>query len=297
MNYHPVMRHRRRVHPGTSALSSASTAVRNTIKKEVCTMSSRSLLYVFVLLALFFAAVPSAWAYDQAGRFTRSDLDELLGPIALYPDPLLAQVLPASTFVDDIQEAAEFVAHGWGDSRIDRQYWDISVKSVAHYPPVLNMMAERLDWTIALGQAYIEQPEDVMDAIQRLRAKARSLGYLSSSDLQEVIFEPGYISIEPRNPRYIYVPRYDPRVVYTVRARSNDFSQNIFSFGLGLLIGSWLNRDVDWDHHCVYYHGWQGNGWISRSRPHIRVDSVYLNTRYEREPVRVDRSVQRKSVV
>jgi len=104
--------------------------------------------------------------------FTSEQLDNLLAPIALYPDPLLAQVLLAATFPDQLGEAAGFVRSNSDVNAIDTQAWEVSIKSVAHYPSVLNMLADQLDWATALGQAYVNQPEDVMDAVQRLRAQA-----------------------------------------------------------------------------------------------------------------------------
>src|SRR5262245_42196178 len=102
-------------------------------------------------------------------RFTNDELDTLLGPIALYPDPLLAQMIPAATFVDQIQEAARLLNGRVDEKLIDSQNWDVSVKSIAHYPEVLNLMAKNQDMTIAIGQAYVIQPNDVMSSIQRDR--------------------------------------------------------------------------------------------------------------------------------
>ncbi|MGA2436405.1 MAG: DUF3300 domain-containing protein, partial [Bryobacteraceae bacterium] len=104
------------------------------------------------------------------GFFSPDQLDNLAAPVALYPDPLLAQVLLAATFPDQIDEAARFVRANPDPYAIDSQYWDVSVKAVAHYPTVLYMMADKLDWTTALGQAYANQSADVMASVQRLRA-------------------------------------------------------------------------------------------------------------------------------
>lgn len=208
---------------------------------------------------------------------TPEELDDLLAPIALYPDPLIAQILPAATFVDQVQEAASFVRRYGVTTRIDDQPWDLSVKAVAHYPTVLYMMDERIEWTTALGQAFIDQQQEVMDAIQRLRLEAREQGNLYSTPEQQVNYEDDVVSIVPASPEYVYVPVYDPQVVYVERYNP---AFPVITFGTGLFIGAWLSRDCDWRHRRVYYHGWRGRGWVDRARPHIHDRrGVYVNRR------------------
>jgi hypothetical protein len=210
--------------------------------------------------------------------FEPEELDDLLAPIALYPDPLIAQILPAATFIDQVDEAARFVKLYGASPRIDYKPWDVSVKAVAYYPTVLFMMDQRYDWTVALGQAYVNQPDDVLDAIQRLRAEALAVGNLTSTSQQQVIVEGGYIRIVPAQPTVIYVPQYDPAVVYWERPQP---SLGLITFGIGFTIGAWLNRDCDWREHRVYYHGWQDGGWVGRARPHVRDRrNVYINNQY-----------------
>ena len=210
--------------------------------------------------------------------FTAEELDELLAPIALYPDPLLAQILPAATFADQIDLAARYVGQYGPSARIDDQPWDVSVKAVAHYPDVLSMMDQRSDWTASLGQAYVSQPQDVMDAIQRLRAEAEANGNLESTPEQQVVDEGGVISIDPAAPDTIYVPQYDPEAVY-VEAPAPGYG--FITFGTGFVIGAWLNRDCDWHGRRIYYHGWQGGGWIGRARLHIRGgNNIYIDNRF-----------------
>ena len=214
-------------------------------------------------------------ASDQASLLAPEELDDLLAPIALYPDPLIAQILPAATFVDQIDEAARYVRQFGRSARIDAQAWDVSVKAVAHYPEVLFMMDQKYDWTVALGQAFIDQQQDVMDAIQRLRADAQEQGNLFSTQQQQVIDDPDGISIVPAAPEYLYVPVYDPQEVYV---EGYNPAYPFITFGGGLAIGAWLSRDLDWNRRRVYYHGWRGGGWISRSRPHINdKGNVYIN--------------------
>lgn len=210
--------------------------------------------------------------------FTVDELDELLAPIALYPDPLLAQILPAATFADQVDLAARYVTQYGPSARIDDQPWDVSVKAVAHYPGVLSMMDQRYDWTVSLGQAYINQPQDVMDAIQRLRAEAEANGNLGSTPEQQVVDAGGVISIDPAAPDMIYVPQYDPLAVYE---ETPEPGSGFITFGTGFIIGAWLNRDCDWHGRRIYYHGWQGGGWIGRARLHIRGgNSIYIDNRY-----------------
>ncbi|MBU5637133.1 DUF3300 domain-containing protein [Geomonas sp. Red69] len=249
-----------------------------------------TILFMTVLIPITVTAVP-VQAQSEPGYYQMSDqdnyagddllypeeLDDLLGPIALYPDPLIAQILPAATFVDQIHDAANFVRLYGDTPRIDYQPWDISVRAVAHYPQVLYMMDREYQWTASLGQAYIEQPQDVMDAIQRLRRFAYDQGNLFSTQQQQVFFEGDIIRIVPARPQYVYVPVYDPTVVYVERYYP---SSPFITFSVGFSIGPWLNRDFNWREHRVYYHGWRGGGWITRSRPYAQDRrGVYINKR------------------
>jgi len=207
---------------------------------------------------------------------TDQDLDDLLAPIALYPDPLLAQILSASTYPTEVADAAAWLNGGGDPSSIDDQNWDESVKAIAHYPDILNMMAENMDWTADLGDAFLNQPEDVTSSIQRLRWEARSVGNLESTNQQTVNIDDGdYIQIIPAQPEYIYVPQYDPSVIYVQRWASG--ISPFITFGLGLTIGSWLSMDFDWHQHHVIYHGWNRRGWVNNARPYIHITNVYIH--------------------
>src|SRR6266566_1433375 len=107
-------------------------------------------------------------------------LDNLLSPIALYPDPLLAQLFIAATFPDQVEEAARYVRAN-GQNGVDDQYWDVSVRAIAHYPAVVEMMADKIDWTTSVGQAYVNQSTDVASSVQHLRHMARDAGNLAWS--------------------------------------------------------------------------------------------------------------------
>jgi len=229
-------------------------------------------------------------ASDYYEPYAPEQLDNLLAPIALYPDPLLAQVLTAATFPDDIQNAALWVRLHNPDS-IDYQPWDVSVKAVAHYPTVLNMLNDRLDWTTTLGQAYVNQSTDTMMSVQRLRNMAHSQGNLVTTPQQQVVVDRGYIQIVPSQPRVIFVPAYDPGVIYVRRVYRPGFGfDGFFNFGTGFVIGSWLNYDMDWGTHRVVYNSWEGRGgWRERSRPYVHITNVYVNNRYEN--VHVNRNI------
>jgi Protein of unknown function (DUF3300) len=210
-------------------------------------------------------------------------MDNLLAPIALYPDPLLAQVFPASTFVEQIDQAARWLrSHNNNSAGVDNQSWDVSVRSVAHYPQVVYMMSDKLDWTTALGQAYVNQSTDVLTSVQRLRARAKAAGYLVTTPQQVVIVETEVIKVVPAQPQVIYVPVYNPQVVYVQTGPSTGqvVAAAAITFGVGLAIGAWLNNDCNWHTHTVYYHGWHGVGWISTSSHYVHVNSVYVNRSY-----------------
>jgi hypothetical protein len=226
------------------------------------------------------AAQPPA---NQAVKFTPEQLDSLTAPIALYPDPLLAQVMLAATFPDQIHDAAEFVrARGTND--VDNQAWDVSVRSVAHYPTILNMMDASIDWTTDLGQGYAAQSTEMMQSVQHMRALAHAQGNLESTPQQEVVVRPSYIAIWPAQPSVVYVPVYDPRIIY-IRPCYGPGFHFAFNFGIGYPIGPWLIYDWDWPSRRIYYTGWLGGGWIGRSRPiinvtYVHVTNVYVNDRY-----------------
>ncbi len=244
--------------------------------------------------ATFFLAVAflvTASLSAQSQTFTSAELDELLGPIALYPDPLLAQVLIAATYPEQLESAYQW---RYSLATIESQPYDMSVKAVARYPEVFEMMATNINWTIAVGQAYVTQPDDVARSIQRLRAQARRLGYLYTTAQQTVIVTNGYISIVPAQPRYIYVPRYDPGIVYLYPRTQYP---SAFTFGAGLLIGAWLSNAFDWNRGRIYHHGWRGGGWIGRSRPHVRWnDRRYVNPSWRNRVITGNRRVGDRDV-
>jgi uncharacterized membrane protein YgcG len=182
---------------------------------------------------------------------TAAQLDQLLGPIALYPDPLIAQILPASTLPAQIVLADRYVSGGGDPNQIGQQPWDASVQAMARYATVLKWMDDNLSWTAELGQAFLNQQPDVMNSIQRLRASASKLGNLQSSPQQQVVADGGNIEIVPADPQVIYVPVYQPAQVYYDAAYGSPF----ITFGIGWPMGAWLNYDCDWGNRNLIFWG------------------------------------------
>jgi len=238
-------------------------------------------------------------AAEANQRFSAQQIDNLTGPVALYPDALLAQVLVAATFPEQVEDAARFVK-AYGTDSVDAQSWDVSVKAVAHYPSALNTLADKIDWTAALGKAYAMQSSDVMASVQRLRKLAADQGNLNSTPQQNVVTSNDTYQIVPVEPRVIYVPVYDPFLIYSQPIFNREFSSRWFSFGVGFPIGDWLIYDCDWGLRRVYYNGWSptfygfGGGWRQRSRPFIQVTNIYVNSRHTN--VFVNRNVITRNV-
>jgi hypothetical protein len=234
----------------------------------------RTLIFSILFCGAFLALVVSAGS-SLVYAFSDQEIDNLIAPIALYPDPLLAVMLPASTYPAEIADADDWLKRGGTASVIEGQNWDESVKALAYYPDVLSMMAGNLDWCADLGDAFLNQPEDVVRSIQRLRWQAKNEGNLESKDNQQIVIDGEYIEILPAEPQVMYVPHYDSSEVYENSAEPGE--PPFIAFGHGLAIGSWLTMDFDWHNRHVIYHGWNRQGWVNRARPHVRVPDVYIN--------------------
>ena len=213
---------------------------------------------------LLLAAIPAMAQYSsQPPLLAPQELDNLVSRIALYPDPLLAQVLAAATYPNDIPDAAR-----WADDRRGMRSddlaaaingsnlpWDASIQALLPFPEVLDTMARDMNWTARLGDAFMVQRDDVMDAVQRMRRMAEEYGYLRSNQQVRVSGDPGYIEIMPYDPAMIYVPVYDPYVVYTP-PRPGVYVGGAIVFGRGFSIGFGLTRwgwggGFDWRSHNV----------------------------------------------
>lgn len=181
------------------------------------------LICVIMLIAMLVPWGASAEENEQVvpnQTFSQEELAQMLAPIALYPDALLSQILMASTYPFEVAEADRwlinnpYVTDDALDEALQAKDWDVSVLALCHYPKVLAMMSENLSWTASLGDAFANQEEDVMDAVQELRARAHEAGNLSTTGEQKVIVEERIIRIEPYSYDYFYVPAYDPYYVY-----------------------------------------------------------------------------------
>jgi hypothetical protein len=224
------------------------------------------------VLALLLAAPPHLMAQADGGdpksSFTKEQLSQLVAPIALYPDSLLSQILMASTYPLEVVEGERFMkAHAdlkgdALDAALKEKSWDVSVKSLCHFPDVLGSMSEKLDQTTQLGDAFLGQQEEVMDTIQELRAKAHAAGNLETTQEQTVVVEDKVIVIEAPDPQVIYVPTYNPTVVYgpwpypayPPYAWYYPPGRGLLTFGVGIAVGigisswsrcNWRNRSVN----------------------------------------------------
>ena len=235
------------------------------------------------------AQTPDATTAADSGSPTESapqtpgELQALVAPIALYPDSLVAQILTASTFPDEVA-----IANYWlGQNKsltgsalmqeVDKQSWDPSVKALTEFPSVLENMAKNLTWTSSLGEAYHNQQADVMTAIQTLRAEAKAKGNLkTTSQIKVVQQSPQVIVIQPANPQIVYVPQYNPAVIYgypyvvpgyvaPVYTTGDVVAAGLIGFGAGIAVGAMMSGgccswgysswNCGWHGTAVVYHG------------------------------------------
>jgi hypothetical protein len=223
------------------------------------------------------AAIP---ALTQGPQQSPPQLDQLVARIALYPDPLLAQVLTASTYWNEIPEAAQWAnQHSYlrGDElaraiQEDNLQWDARRAALLPFPSVLDMMARDPGWTSALGNAVLVQRPDVLDAVQRTRQEALDYGYLQTNPYERVVPGPGAIEIVPVKPAYIYVPSYNPAIVF-VRPRRGFFVGGAITFGPGIVLGAslapwgWAGPGFGWREHRIIIdrRPWE-RSWENRGR-------------------------------
>jgi hypothetical protein len=189
-------------------------------------------------------------------RLSDQQLDHLLSPVALYPDPLVAVMLPAATYPDEIATAADWLRHHPSDDdAINYQPWESSIKALAHTPSVLDWMNANPDWTNTLGTAFAYQPQAVLDSIQRLRGMALAVGSLQNTAQQTVLIQDNRICIEP-TAGVVEVPVYDWHAIYTRREEP--------TFFVGARLGGWFDHDLDWDRHNVVVGAHWDRGWDHR---------------------------------
>jgi hypothetical protein len=174
----------------------------------------------WILRVLTLMVVASVALAQERTAFRQEELDQMLAPVALYPDALLSQILMASTYPLEVVQAARWSRANPGlrgqDAvrAVERMDWDPSVKSLTAFPQILHMMDEKLAWTERLGEAFLVQQAEVMDTVQQLRRRADAAGHLDPGDRMRVTREGDIIRIHPPAPDVVYVPYYDPRVVY-----------------------------------------------------------------------------------
>jgi len=197
-------------------------------------------------------SAPLPPTYASSAQLFPEQLDELLGPIALYPDALIAIMLPASTAPSEIVLAARYLQAGRDTLQIENQPWDDSVRALAHYPDTIRWMDENLAWTKQLGESFLAQPDDAMAAIQRLRARALAAGHLFSNAQHQVVTEGGLISILPAQPHVIYAPYYSPQIVYFSQVGYASFDAPFLTFGSGFSSGWWLAYHLDWGQRRIW---------------------------------------------
>jgi hypothetical protein len=225
--------------------------------------------------ALGFAAAPVAGQQNPApaGNQTPAQLQQLVAPVALYPDELIAEVLAAATYPSQV-----VIADRWLEDHknlqgkpladeVNKQSWDSSVKALTEFPSVLANMDKNLSWTSSLGDAYMSQQQDVMNAVQVMRQRAEQSGNINSNSQQKVTSQGNNIMIEPAAPDVVYVPTYDPWVVYGapvvawpdwywypgLYVETPGISFGV-GFGIGLFGGfgwGWHHWGCDWGHHAV----------------------------------------------
>ncbi len=206
--------------------------------------------------------------YDQqqpspAQAFTAEQLEEMLAPIALYPDGLLAQMLAAATYPDQVSIADQWVrAQGYGSTdqiahAAQSQNWDPSVKALTAFPQVLAEMNHNLAWTTDVGNAYYNQPQDVMQTVQVLRQRAQSAGTLENSPQEAVSYDQGNIELAPPNPQMVYVPAYNPWDAYgqpispypgfsLLGALQSFAGSGVLQFGMGIAMNAFMHTGFGW---------------------------------------------------
>jgi len=213
-------------------------------------------------------AAPPPSATPRRGA---AELEKLVEPIALYPDPLIATILPASVYPLEIVQAARFVADTNNLAKLDAQPWDANVKAVARVPAVIQKMNEDLAWTMELGEAFLAQDKDLLDAIQTLRGKAQKLGTLKTTPQQVVVVTNmvvetrveqrvvvvtnTVVQIQPANPQVVYVPTYNPAVVYYPLPPAYVGPPPVLTFAAGVAVGAIIANNCDWHGGGVYIGG------------------------------------------
>ena len=218
------------------------------------------LLTVFVTVAAptVQAQTPQAQPPDAQTGLSDAELEVLVGPIALYPDALIANILPAATVPLDIVAAARYLREQ-GKKKVEGAppgaTWDPSVVALLEVPDAIYLLDKDLGWTQRIGDAVIDQQQGVMEAIQRFRKKAYDAGNLQTNQQQIIVVEKETIVVQPAQPSVVYVPTYNPQIVVvpqTVVVKAQPDYTPLITFGVGVAVGAIIANNCDWHHHHVY---------------------------------------------
>jgi uncharacterized membrane protein YgcG len=284
--------------------STAMTTVHKAVQLpgELVMNHLKQSLSVLLSFCLILTAAPGALAYQsdqppaqatvQAAKQSPAQLQQLVAPIALYPDSLVAQILAAATYPDQVVEADRWMQQNTSlkgkqlGEAVDKQSWDPSIKALTEFPSVLGNMDKNLSWTSSVGDAYVNQPQDVMKAVQVMRQRAKNAGNLNSSSQEKVSEQGQTIVIEPANSQVVYVPQYDPWLVYgapiAVWPGWYDYPGLFLAgpgieFGVGFGIGffggfgwGWHHWGSDWHHHNIVF---DHHSFVSHSRTFFNHDA------------------------
>ena len=258
-----------------NVLASSQSAGNSTIKMVRAGIAITLICCIIPFSSADLYAQQAPPAGPQYVQLSYEQLNQLVAPVALYPDALVAQVLAASTYPTEVADAARFVQQNASMSHqelariVNTQAWDPSVKALTAFPSVLSNLARNLDWTSKLGNAYFNQPQDVMAAVQTMRQRAYAAGTLRSSPQENVVYQQGYIVVQPVNPEVVYVPVYNPWVVYGAPVpvypayvapappASSVVAAAAIGFAAGVAVGSY--NSYHWGYSC-----WSPN-WYSHT--------------------------------
>ncbi|MDJ0521593.1 MAG: DUF3300 domain-containing protein [Planctomycetota bacterium] len=223
-------------------------------------------LIAFALFAL--VALPAVADEAQPKKYTAKELEEIVGPVALYPDQVLSSVLPATTAPLDVLKAARWLAAQKGEVKgaPENSDWDPSVQALVQFPDVLQWMSENLDWMEQMGYAVAHQESDVLGAVQAFRKKAKDTGNLESNDKQKIVVEKEtqVIYVQPAKPEVIYVPQYNPvYVTQPVHTHPPSYAGHFWAGFTAGVVGAWAFHEIGWGHH--HGHGHYGSIHVHKS--------------------------------
>jgi hypothetical protein len=256
------------------------------IQKLVAIVCALALLLGDMTLSAQSAPTGSSPAGEEVARIPPEQLDSLVAPIALYPDPMLSQTLVASTYPLEIIQLHQWLSQNKNlkdkalAEAVKKQDWDASIQAMATLPDVVKQMAENIKWTTDLGNAFLAQQSDVMDAVQRMRKKAKDAGNLKSTEQQKVetkvVESKQVIVVQQASPEVVYVPSYNPTVVYGAPAYPYPPiaypPPGYYAAGMAISFGIGVAMGAAWGGGWGYHSNWGGNNDITVNR-----NNTYVN--------------------